>query len=428
MTCVSVSGAQWGDECKGAVIDDLSRDFDVTVRFQGGANAGHTLIGPDGRLVLHLIPSGVKHGKIAVCGRNLRIDPKELCEEFDRVRPYGSKIYVDMHATVVLEASKFIELGRERKRGDQKKIGTTGRAIGITTEQHYSRYSVTLWDMMDPDRLRQKLMDINYDELEALGQLYDLQIPSISDTIDYLWQFAPEIRPHLADTYSLMARFRREGKSILFELAQGASLDVDHGPRPTVTSSICTPHAIGVCFGGRPGELAERNIGVMKGYNTRVGNGPFPTECFNEFGTTLHRKGDERGATTGRDRRCGYFDAPQIRHNVHFAGFTELVMAKLDILSGMGPIPVCTEYLLDGKAVPPEATLDYDTLMRVQPRYEELPGWDEDLSEYRGGKWEDLPENPQKYVRRVEALVGTRISMIRVGAGRGSMIDVPSLA
>jgi adenylosuccinate synthase len=428
MSNVVVVGAQWGDEGKGKVVDLLTEHAQVVVRFQGGNNAGHTLVVGGQKTVLHLIPSGILHpGKTCIIGNGCVVDPTVLMKEIDGLRARGllqdpAQLLVSEHAHVICPWHKHLDALREKARGGGA-IGTTGRGIGPAYEDKVSRRGVRVRDLLDADRLRRRVKErlpSVLEELAALARQSKAEEPLL-DAEAIISEYAVlgrRLAPHIGDASLYLAEQVRKGTRILFEGAQGTLLDVDHGTYPYVTSSNTVAGNAAVGSGLGP-TVIDRVMGITKAYTTRVGGGPFPTELTDELGERLRKVGDEFGATTGRPRRCGWLDVVVLRYAARVNGLWGLSLTKLDVLSGLETLRICTAYELDGKRTL-ELPGDLDDLSRVTPIYEELPGWEQPLAGAR--TLEDLPPNALKYVRRVEEMVGVPVVCISVGAERGETI------
>jgi adenylosuccinate synthase len=427
MANMCVVGLQWGDEGKGKIIDILARSFDVVARYQGGSNAGHTVVIGKDKFVLHLIPSGILHdGKTCVIGNGVAVDPGLLLQEIDELRARGVKVsnnlFISDRAHVVLPYHKTLDQLSDQAKREGKKIGSTGRGIGPCYTDKMSRCGIRVAELYDPDLFREKLRD----NLERNNGLIAAQsakgAPAETLSLEAVQKqyldFAERLRPLVCDTVELMAEFIRSGKRILFEGAQGSLLDVDFGTYPFITSSNAT--ACGVATGlGVPPKHVGHILGVMKAYTTRVGGGPFPTELHEGVGERLRTRGGEYGATTGRPRRCGWFDAVAARYATLVNGVDTIALTKLDVLGGEERIKVCVGYKIDGQVTrrfPANTAL----LDRVQPVYEEFEGWGEDLSGIT--RFSDLPRAAQAYVRVIEDVIGLRIEMVSVGKERTQVI------
>ena len=424
-TCVVV-GAQWGDEGKGKVVDLFAEQCDFIVRYQGGNNAGHTLVvdrgnGPE-KTVLHLLPSGILHpDKVCVIARGVVIDCDVLFRELDALAARGigvapAQLRIDLDAHIIMPYHRDIDLGREAASGDAK-IGTTGRGIGPCYEDMIGRRGIRVRDLLEPARLLDRLQAVVPDRNATLRWLGRPEV-TIEALAAQLAPAAARLVPFAADCRSLVGDAWRAGKRVLFEGAQGTLLDVGHGTYPFVTSSYTT--SAGVCVGvGVPPRAIEKVVGITKAYATRVGAGPFPTELFDEDGAQLRARGQEFGATTGRPRRCGWFDAAAVRYAHRLNDFTGLAITKLDVLSGFDEIKVCVAYDLDGQRLE-VADADAVSLQRSIPIYESWPGWKQDLTEVR--RLEDLPAAARAYLDRLTELCGVPIDVVSVGPDRAQTL------
>jgi adenylosuccinate synthase len=434
MSNTIIVGAQWGDEGKGKVVDFLTNSADVVIRAQGGNNAGHTVICEGKKYVLHLLPSGILWpGKTCVIGNGVALDPIGLVQEIETLERQGITVRPDQllisdRAHLTLPYHRELDGLREHSRGDQK-IGTTRRGIGPTYADKAHRTGFRMADTLDITQfaaaLRQRIIESN-ELLEAAGMApVD---PAVADSV--LAALA-RLRPHITNTIAFLHEAISEGRTLLFEGAQGTFLDIDHGTYPFVTSSNTT--AGGACTGsGVPPNRIDRVIGVAKAYTTRVGTGPFPTEN-EDLGDHFHAMGREFGATTGRERRCGWLDLVLLRHATLVNGVDSLAVTNLDGLDQIDPIQICTHYELDGQRIElPPATIP--ELERAVPVYETLSGWNVDISACRS--WDELPEAARRYIGKLESLLGVQVSLISVGADRSQTIlrdprwtglEVPSL-
>ena len=416
-----VVGTQWGDEGKGKVTDMLASTADVVVRFGGGNNAGHTVIVDDEKFELHLIPSGILYPeKTCVIGNGVVIDPVVLVEEMEGLAKRGislDNLYISETAHVIMPYHRLLD-GLEEKRKGQDKIGTTGKGIGPTYTDKAARKGIRVIDLLDEDRFRKKLeKSLEYKNI-LLEKVYNEEPFSVDEIIEEYKPSIKKIRSHVRNTSLLLDEKIKEDKKIFFEGAQGTLLDIDYGTYPYVTSS--NPTAGGVCTGSGVGPVQiDDVIGVAKAYITRVGEGPFPTELKGEIGEKLREKGNEFGVTTGRPRRCGWLDIPVLKHAARVNGLTEIVLTKVDILSGFGEIKVCTAYKNDDEILE-EFPADFERLEDYKPVYQKFEGWDEDISKVR--EYENLPENAKKYIETIEDMVDTRISIIGIGPGREEAI------
>ena len=419
MANVAIIGAQWGDEGKGKIVDLFTHDADIVVRFQGGNNAGHTLVVDGKKTVLHLIPSGALHAdKLCVIGNGVVVDPEILLEEIAALKAQGhladdSSLRISDEAHLIMPYHKAIDLARERLRG-KGKIGTTGRGIGPAYEDKVARVGIRLIDLLEEETFQAKLRH-NIEEkniyLKAILKEKALDFDQIHDRYA---AYREELRPYVTNTGLLLDRKMRAGKRVLFEGAQGTLLDVDHGTYPYVTSSSTVTGGALSGAGVGPQHI-QQVIGISKAYTTRVGSGPFPTELFGPEGETLKREGVEFGATTGRPRRCGWFDAVGVRHAVRVNGFTGIALTKLDVLTGFKTIPICTAYRCDGE-IHREFSASSRVMENAEPVLEKMNGWEETLCDAR--KFSDLPRNAQKYVRRVEEILETEVILVSVGPER----------
>jgi adenylosuccinate synthase len=422
---IAVIGAQWGDEGKGKVVDLLAEQADVIVRFQGGNNAGHTLVVGGDRLVLHLIPAGALHpGKVCVIGNGVVIDPAVLLDEITALRRRGhlrddAAIKVSARAHLIMPYHRLLDRARERRRGHDK-IGTTGRGIGPAYEDKMARVGIRVADLMDEATFREALAR-NLDEKNAyLAAVLDEPPLEAGEILEQYGRFRELLRPYVSNTSRFVDEMLTSGRRVLFEGAQGTMLDIDHGTYPYVTSSTTIVGGVAAGIGVAARRLGAV-IGITKAYTTRVGEGPFPTELVDQVGEKLRNDGDEYGATTGRPRRCGWFDASVVREAVRLNGCTSLAVTKLDVLSGLPRLRLCTGYAVDGVALDehPMTARDWG---RVQPLYEEMDGWTERLSDAR--RVADLPRAARAYVDRLEALCGVPLSIVSVGAAREQTIMV----
>lgn len=423
MSNVAVIGAQWGDEGKGKIVDLFTLDADIVVRFQGGNNAGHTLVVNGDKTVLHLIPSGALHrNKLCVIGNGVVVDPEVLLEEIEGLRGKGhflddSLLKISEEAHLIMPYHKSIDQARERLRG-KGKIGTTGRGIGPAYEDKVARTGIRFVDLLDGTTFRDKLRR-NIEEkniyLKAILKEKTLDYGKIYDSY---CGFRDELEKYVTNTGVLLDREIKAGKKVLFEGAQGTLLDVDHGTYPYVTSSNTVIGGVLSGAGIGPRSIHEV-IGLSKAYTTRVGSGPFPTELKGPEGERLKQEGDEFGATTGRPRRCGWFDAVGVRHAVRINGMTGIALTKLDVLTGFKKIKICTEYRSGGE-VYRDFPASVKVLKNAEPVWEEMEGWDEQLSGAK--KLADLPSNAQRYVHRLEEILGTEMILVSVGPGREETI------
>ncbi len=422
MSTVVITGAQWGDEGKGKIVDILTEDADYIVRYQGGHNAGHTVVIGDSKFILHLIPSGIlRPGKKCVIGNGVVIDPQALLAEIDGLLKKGIEVRENLlisgRAHIIMPYHRAIEKESEKQKGSLK-IGTTGRGIGPTYADKMARVGVRVADILDKevfrDKLKTNIQEMNY----FLDRLYGAKGFILEDIYDEYIGYAERLRDFITDTAVLLNRALRQGKNILFEGAQGTHLDVDHGTYPYVTSSNATSG--GACTGTGVGPTKiDKVIGVVKAYTTRVGSGPFPTELQDATGEFLRDKGREYGATTGRPRRCGWFDAVATRYAADVNGFTGMVLTKMDVLDDLDEIRICTGYRYQGKQYT-DMPSQLNVLEDCEPVYETIRGWKAStagLSDY-----EALPLNAKKYIERIKELIGVDVDIISTGFRRDETI------
>ena len=421
MPAVVLVGAQWGDEGKGKATDLLGDKVDYVVRYQGGNNAGHTVVIGDKKFALHLLPSGIlTPGCTPVIGNGVVVDLEVLFREIDGLNDKGvdtSKLLISANAHIITPYHVTVDKVSERFLG-KRAIGTTGRGIGPTYGDKIGRIGIRVQDLFDPSILSQKVEGALTQKNELLVKIYNRAAIKPKDVVDHLLSFAERLRPMVSDTSLILNQALDAGKTVLLEGGQGTLLDVDHGTYPFVTSS--NPIAGGASTGSGIGPTRIKSvIGILKAYTTRVGSGPFPTELFDKWGEHLRDQGGEFGTTTGRERRCGWFDAPIARYATRVNGLTDIFLTKLDVLTGIKEIPVCVAYEVDGKRVE-EVPVSQTDFHHAKPIYEIYPGWDEDITGCK--KFEDLPKNAQSYVRALEKLSGTRFSAIGVGPERNATI------
>ncbi len=422
MPAYVISGMQWGDEGKGKAVDYLTQFADMVVRFQGGNNAGHTVVVEGKQTILHLIPSGILHeGKTCIIGNGTVVDPKVLIDELETIRAAGhdaeSRLFLSETAHLIMPWHKLLDQAQESFRG-KKRIGTTGRGIGPAYADKADRLGIRAGELVDPALFEEKLDAVLPYKNRLLEKCFDLPPLKKDEVLREFRAYADRLRPLVADTVPMVTNAIDAGKRVVFEGAQGAMLDIDHGTYPYVTSSNTI--AGGVCPGAGVGPKdIGAVVGIVKAYTTRVGEGPFPTELTGELGETLRREGHEFGATTGRPRRCGWLDAVQLRRALRMSGATAIIMTKTDVLSVMDEIKICTAYEIDGErtGVFPALT---GKLERITPVFETHPGWKTDLTACRG--WDDLPEAAQRYVERVEELLDVPVAVVSVGPGREQTI------
>jgi adenylosuccinate synthase len=416
-----IIGAQWGDEGKGKATDLLGSRIDYVVKFNGGNNAGHTVVIGDQKYALHLLPSGIlSPGVVPVIANGVVIDIEVLFEELDGLIARGvdvSRLLVSANAHVITQYHRTLDKVTERFLG-KRQIGTTGRGIGPSYADKINRVGIRIQDLFDENILRQKVEGALHQKNQLLVKLYNRRAITVDEIVEDLLSYADRLRPMVADTGLLLNEALDAGKIVLFEGGQATMLDVDHGTYPFVTSSNSTAGGASTGSGIGPGRI-ERVIAIVKAYTTRVGSGPFPTELEDEWGEYLRTKGFEFGTTTGRPRRTGWYDAPVARYAARVNGVTDFVMTKLDVLTGLEQIPVCVAYEVDGVRVD-EVPVSQSDFHHAVPIYENFPGWSEDISGAR--TFDDLPANAQSYVLAVEAMSGARISAIGVGPERDAIV------
>jgi len=416
-------GAQWGDEGKGKFVDLLASQIDGVVRFQGGHNAGHTIVINGKKTVLHLLPSGIMHENLACfIGNGVVVSLDALVQEINQLEVSGvavrERLHISHNCSLILPYHSLLDVARENKMG-QTAIGTTRRGIGPAYEDKVARRGLRIIDLFDPETLKVKLtMLADYHSFVLRNYHHVSEIPTVDEVLNELLTSVALIKPMVSDVVSLLSDFRRQGKKLLFEGAQGTFLDVDHGTYPFVTSSNTTVGAVGTGCGFGPLYL-DYVLGVTKAYVTRVGAGPFPTECHDDIGKRMAQRGNEFGATTGRARRCGWLDAVLLRRAVELNSICGLGLTKLDVLDGFDSVLICTAYNLDGKTltVPP---MHSEELARCAPVYEEWPGWQEDT--YGLTEFKKLPANAKRYLQRIEELTGIAINIISTGPNRHETI------
>lgn len=417
-----VIGAQWGDEGKGKVVDILSAESEYVVRYQGGANAGHTLKFDDTTIVLHLIPSGMFNGNSkCVIGNGVVVDPISLVKEIEEVESLGvdlkNRLFISSSAHLILSYHKVLDKIKEKRRGNDA-IGTTGRGIGPAYVSKVSRVGIRMNDLLDRDllldKIRKNLADIN----TALKNVYKEDELNASEILAELDPAIKRISPYICNTTDILHNALDSGSSILLEGAQGSLLDVDHGTYPYVTSS--SPTAGGACTGsGIPPTAITHAMGITKAYCTRVGNGPFPTELHDEQGEKLRKNGQEFGATTGRPRRCGWLDLVALKYAIRLNGMNELTLTKLDVLDDFETIRVCTHYEIDGSRTH-QFPLESTVLENTKPVYKDFSGWNQSTRNI--SKFEELPKNARDYIAFVEEFIGVKFNIVSTGPKRTETI------
>ncbi|MEU6858276.1 adenylosuccinate synthase [Glycomyces sp. NPDC046736] len=418
MPAIAVVGTQWGDEGKGKVTDLLGAEMDYVVRYQGGNNAGHTVVVPDGtKYAIHLVPVGIlTPGVVPVIANGVVVDPKFLISELDELTAGGvdvSNLKLSADAHLIMPHHRALDRVVERYLGGAR-IGTTGRGIGPAYADKVARQGIRVQDLLDPKILTIKLEQILKEKNQILVKVYNRKAIDPAAVVEEYLGYAERLKPYVADTRLLLNKALEAGKNVLLEGAQATMLDVDHGTYPFVTSS--NPTTGGACVGtGIAPQKITTAIGIIKAYTTRVGSGPFPSELFDEFGEFLLKRGGEYGVTTGRRRRCGWFDAVLGRYAVRVNGITDLFVTKLDVLSELERVPICVAYEVDGERVD-EMPMTQTDVHHAKPIYEYHDGWYEDISHCR--KFDELPRNAQTYIERLEELCGAQVSVVGVGPGR----------
>jgi len=416
MSNIVVFGSQWGDEGKGKIVDMLAEQSDAIVRFQGGNNAGHTLVVEGEQCILHLIPSGVLHpGKQCLIGNGVVLDPFVFCEELDKLAAKGldvssGRMMISRKTHIIMPYHRLMDAARESAKSADGKIGTTGRGIGPCYEDKMNRCGIRAGDFADEALLKDKIAKALEEKNVLFKHLYGAEPMDADAVFDEVLPVARRLSEYLGDVSSAI----QEADTVLFEGAQGTHLDIDHGTYPFVTSSNTVTANAASGAGCSPREL-DRIIAIVKAYTTRVGSGPFATELFDANGDYLQKQGHEFGATTGRKRRCGWLDLVVLKESVRLNGPTELAITKLDVLSGLKEIRLCTAYEYKGETIayPPQ---EQNGMADATPVYETMPGWDEDITAARS--WDDLPEAAVNYLRRIEEITGVKIGIVSVGPDR----------
>lgn len=421
MPGIVILGAQWGDEGKGKATDLLASRTDYVVKFNGGNNAGHTVVVGDEKYALHLLPSGIlTPGVVPVIGNGVVIDLEVLFHELQALSARGvdvSKLRISANAHVIADYHRTLDKVSERFLG-KRSIGTTGRGIGPAYADKINRVGVRVQDLFDPSILRQKVEGSLDLKNHLLTKVYNRRAITVDEIVADLTQYVERLRPMVGDTALELDHALEAGKTVVFEAGQATMLDIDHGTYPFVTSSSATAGGAATGSGVAPARL-DRIIGIVKAYTTRVGSGPFPTELFDEWGERLRATGFEFGTTTGRPRRTGWYDSVITRYAARVNGVTDFVLTKLDVLTGIERIPVCVAYDVDGVRHD-EMPVSQSDVHHATPIYEEFPGWTEDISGARS--FDDLPKNAQDYVLALEAMSGSRISAIGVGPDREAIV------
>ncbi|MCD4764474.1 MAG: adenylosuccinate synthase [Desulfobacterales bacterium] len=422
MSNIVIVGTQWGDEGKGKIVDLLAEFADIVVRFQGGNNAGHTMVVKGEQFISHLVPSGILQNKTCIIGNGMVIDPSVLLEEIDYLISKGinvgpDNLKISEKAHIIMPYHKHVDNAREKTEGD-KKIGTTGRGIGPCYEDKATRRGIRFIELIDTEVFIERVKSIVKEKNFYLKNFLSCETVDSESIINQYNGYAKKLAPYVTNISIIIDDALKEGKQVLFEGAQGAHLDIDHGTYPYVTSSNTI--AGNACSGAGVGPKKITGvIGIVKAYTTRVGEGPFPAELFDETGDAIQKKGVEFGATTGRKRRCGWLDTVILRNAVRLNGLTGIAVTKLDVLDGLETVNICTSYEYNGKPVN-NFPASLKTLAACKPVYETLPGWSQDISSIK--KFEDLPQNTINYLKRVEELIETPINIVSVGPGRDETI------
>jgi adenylosuccinate synthase len=417
-------GAQWGDEGKAKIVDYLTEDADLVIRFQGGANAGHTVEVGDQKFIFHLIPAGIMHpGKQCVIGNGVVLDPAQFLNEIDEVRAKGmdmdGRLWVAENAQVVLPYHKVLDQLKEKAAG-KAAIGTTGRGIGPAYYDKVNRSGIRVGDLLEENALKARIHAQVADRNVLIQKLYGAEPLSADAIFEEYRELGRRLAPYVADTVAIINSALKQGKRLIFEGAQGTVLDVDHGTYPFVTSSNTV--AAAACIGSGVGPTAiNQVIGVVKAYTTRVGNGPFPTEDLGEIGKKLRLIGHEYGATTGRERRCGWFDAVLVRRAAMINGLTHLAITKMDVMDDFDEIQICTAYEVNGRRID-QFPSQISALEKMKPVYESMPGWKSPTVGVT--EWKDLPEKARKYLKRVADLLEVPIGIISLGPKRHQTIQM----
>ncbi len=423
MANYTLFGAQWGDEGKGKIVDLLSSQLDYVARYQGGNNAGHTVIVGEEKHVLHAIPSGILHPNTkCVIGNGVVLDPEIFLDEVNTLAKKGidagpERIRISHGAHLIMEYHKLLDVAREGMSAENK-IGTTGKGIGPCYEDKKARVGIRAGDLLEMNIVLRKIEKALLEKNALFQALYGIKPLDADEVFAALSKIVPNLLPYLDDTVSVLRDAIDAGKSVMFEGAQGVMLDIDHGTYPYVTSSntISDNAAVGT---GIPNSLIDKKLAVVKAYSTRVGSGPFPTELDGPVGMHLQKVGHEFGATTGRTRRCGWLDAVILRESARLCAPTDIALTKLDVLTGLEEVKICTSYSYQGKTwkYPPQTP---NALSRAVPQYESFPGWNEDISQCK--TYEELPENVKNYIKKIEELTNAKVSIVSVGPDRDQTI------
>ena len=426
MPSIVVLGTQWGDEGKGRIVDLIASRTDLVVRYQGGNNAGHTIVTDGKKIILHHVPSGIlRENSLSLIGNGVVVDPGVLVGEMEALRSAGypvspSNFLVSDRAHVIMPYHREIDMLREKRRADGRKIGTTGRGIGPVYEDKYSRRGIRMLDLTEPEAFRRRLVSVMAERNAYMEKVLGAEPLDPESVYEEYVGYGEVLGPFISDVSAIVRRSGDEGKSILFEGAQGSLLDIDFGTYPYVTSSNA---GLGGVFSGTGAVPALVNsiVGVAKAYTTRVGEGPFPTEESGDIQDALRREGEEYGATTGRSRRCGWLDAVALNYALRTNGVTAIALTKLDVLSGFEKVKICTGYGYNG-SVTREFPASLSVLENCEPSYEEMDGWEEDLSGIKSP--EHLPGNALRFIRRVEELTGVPVWIVSVGPQRDMYLEL----
>lgn len=421
-----VLGTQWGDEGKGRIVDLIASRTDLVVRYQGGNNAGHTIVTDGKKIILHHVPSGIlRENSLSLIGNGVVVDPKVLVAEIDALRSAGypvspSNFLLSERAHVIMPYHREIDLLREKRRASGRKIGTTGRGIGPVYEDKYARRGIRMLDLTEPEAFRHRLVSVMAERNAYIEKVLGAEPIDPESVYEEYIGYGEVLGPFISNVSAIIRRSGDEGKRILFEGAQGSLLDIDFGTYPYVTSSNA---GLGGVFSGTGAvpALVSSIVGVAKAYTTRVGEGPFPTEESGEIQDALRREGEEYGATTGRSRRCGWLDAVALNYALRTNGVTAIALTKLDVLSGFGKVKICTGYGYNG-SIMKEFPASLSVLENCEPSYEEMDGWDEDLAGIKSA--EQLPPNALRFIKRVEELTGVPVWIVSVGPQRDMYLEL----
>ena len=426
MSGIVVLGTQWGDEGKGRIVDLIAERADLVVRYQGGNNAGHTIVADGKKIILHHVPSGIlRPNSLSLIGNGVVVDPGVLVEELEVLRSAGypvspSNFLVSERAHVIMPYHREIDLLREKRRSSGRKIGTTGRGIGPVYEDKYARRGIRMLDLVETESLRHRLVSVMAERNAYIEKVLGAEPLDPESVYEEYVAYGRELGPFIADVSTIVRRSGEEKKKILFEGAQGSLLDIDFGTYPYVTSSNAGLGGVFSGTGAVPG-LVNSVVGVAKAYTTRVGEGPFPTEVSGEIQDALRREGEEYGATTGRSRRCGWLDAVALNYALRTNGVTAIALTKLDVLSGFEKVKICTGYGYNG-SVMKDFPASLSVLEGCEPSYEEMDGWDEDLAGIRSP--DELPKNASRFIKRVEELTGVPVWIVSVGPQRDMYLEL----